>query len=114
MSDVNYWEECIANAAEEVSLGLTDEQLKYLAESVNVSHENYGMAFYSPPQSDRMSAVEHEYKEKYKRLEIQFTKYRDNAETAIKRALNQHSGANVSIGEHGEVTRYGGRTERIL
>jgi hypothetical protein len=34
--------------------------------------------------------------------------------TAVKRALRQHSDANVSIGEYGEVTRHEGRSERIL
>lgn len=38
---------------------------------------------------------------------------RNNAETAIKKALRQHSDAQVTIGEYGEVLMYDERTEII-
>ena len=41
---MNYWEECIGIAADECGLSLTDEQIKYIASSVEGAHENYGMA----------------------------------------------------------------------
>lgn len=113
MSDLNYWEECIAQSAESCDLKLTKEQLETLASDVSISHEHYGMAFYSPPDSDRYSDLEDEYKKKIKDLEREFNKYKDNAETAVKQALRQYSDSQVTIGEHGEVLRHGGRTVRI-
>lgn len=113
MTDVEYWKECISIAADECELSLTDEQLTCLAESVSGGHENYGMAFYSPSASDRYYDIEREWEGKYKALQSEFDKYKNNAETAVKRALNQYEDSSVSIGEYGEVLRHGGRTERI-
>ncbi|AEC22245.1 hypothetical protein PT7_P009 (plasmid) [Pusillimonas sp. T7-7] len=113
MSDIGYWEECISIAAEECDLSLTPEQLEALADGASSGHEHYGMAFYSPPDSDRYDAIEQEWKAKYNALKREFEAYQGNAETAVKQALRQYSDANVSIGEHGEVLRHDGRTERI-
>lgn len=44
-AESDYWEECIAQAAEECGLELTQEQLKYLAGSAECGHDNYSMAF---------------------------------------------------------------------
>lgn len=109
----DYWKECISIAADECSLSLTSEQLDCLASSAEAGHEHYGMAFYSPPWSERLSDIEDAHKARYKRLEAEFEKYRNNAETAVKQALRQHSDAQVTIGEHGEVLRHGGRTVQI-
>lgn len=111
--DFDYWSECISIAAEECDLKLTTEQLAYLAEAASGGHEHYGMAFYSPPPSERLDDIEREHKERYRRLEAEFNKYRDNAETAVKQALRQHHDANVSIGDRGEVLRHDGRTTQI-
>lgn len=113
MNNTDYWKECISQAAEDCGLAMTDDQLTELAESVKSGHENYGMAFYSPPDHERMDDIENEWKAKLKAKDQELERYRSNAETAIKQALRQHSDAQVSIGEYGEVTRYGGRTERI-
>jgi hypothetical protein len=113
MSDLTYWEECISIAAEECGLSMTGEQCQELAESVSVGHENYGMAFYSPPASDRIFDIEREWKRKYDALKAEFEAYRGDAETAVKRALKCHYDANVTIGSHGEVLRHDGSTERI-
>lgn len=113
MTDLDYWKECIEIAAEECDLTLTPEQLEGIAGSVSGGHENYGMAFYSPPASDRIAAIEGEWKQKYEALQAEFDAYRCNAETAVKRALRQFPDATVSIGEYGEVLRHGGRTEQI-
>ena len=59
----DYWQECIAIAAEECDLKLTPEQLDYLAGAAENGHEHYGMAFYSPPPSERMSQIEDGWKE---------------------------------------------------
>ncbi len=109
----DYWQEYISQAADECGLKLTKEQLECLASSAEAGHEYYGMAFYSPPSSDRIADIERGWKEKVAALERAAQTYRDNAEKAIKQALKQRFDANVSIGEYGEVFRHGGRTEQI-
>ena len=113
MTTNDYWKECISIAADECGATLTPEQLNYIVDAVQGSHENYGMAFYSPPASDRLNDIEREYKTKICSLQTEMLQYRTKAETAIKQALNQNCDANVSIGEYGEVYRHGGRTEQI-
>lgn len=113
MEKIGYWKECVSLAAEEVGLKLTAEQLEAIADSVQVGHENCGMAFYDPGWGERMSDIEDEWKKKYAALQAEFDAYRNDAETAVKRALRQYSDANVSIGKHGEVLRHDGRTEQI-
>lgn len=45
MADTNdYWEECLDSSFSEHGIAATPEQLKAIAEDVQVSHENYGMA----------------------------------------------------------------------
>ena len=113
MNKTDYWRECIETAAEECGLLLTREQLECMAADVEGCHENYGMAFYSPPPSDRIAEVEREWKVKYEALQREFETYRNNAHTAVKKALRQRDDAVVSIGEDGEVLRYDGRCDRI-
>lgn len=113
MSKSDYWKDCIAEAAEECDLKLTPEQLNCLAGGAEGGHEHYGMAFYSPPWSDRMGEIEREAADKLKRLQAEYEKYQRNAETAIKQALRVHRDDPVTIGERGEVLRHGGRTVRI-
>lgn len=109
----DYWQECIAIAAEECDLKLTPEQLDCLAGSAEGGHENYDMAFYSPPPSERMSDIEDGWKAKLKALQAEFDAYRNNAETAVKQALRIDRSYQVTIEPHGEVLRHGGRTERV-
>lgn len=109
----NYWSECIAIAAEECGLTLTPEQLECLAGGAEGGHEHYGMAFYSPPASDRIGDIEREWKKKVADLEARLAKYQDDAETAVKQALRLRRDDHVTIGAHGEVLRHGGRTERV-
>lgn len=109
----DYWVECISCAADEIDLPLTKEQIQQLASAVEGGHENYGMAFYSPPASDRISSIEREWKDRLARLQKEFDDYRSNAETAVKRALRQFPDAQVSIGEYGDVFKHGGRTTQI-
>lgn len=113
MEDLDFWKECISIAADECELSMTPEQLECLAGSVSGGHENYGMAFYSPPDSDRYDDIEREAKSKLKALQAEFDAYRNNAESAVKQALRQRHDESVSIGDHGEVFRHGGRTEQI-
>lgn len=113
MTPEDYWRECVEIAAEECDAKLTGEQLAYISNAVCGAHENYGMAFYSPPASDRLNEIERESNTRLARLQAEFDTYRKDAETAVKQALRQHSDANISIGKHGEVVRYGGRFVRI-
>lgn len=113
MDTLDYWKESISIAADECGLILTDAQLQCLAESAEGAHEHYGMAFYSPPASDRIAVIEREWEAKFNAEKSKAEQYRHNAETAIKQALRQPSDASVGIGEYGEVFRYGGRTEQI-
>jgi hypothetical protein len=112
-AQMDYWTECIAIAAEECALTLTDEQLNYLASAAESGHEHYGMAFYSPPDSDRIADIEREWKNKLKAQQEEFERYVTNAELAVKMALRVHQDDPVTIGEHGEVLRHGGRTVQI-
>ena len=113
MSDLDYWEECISYAAEDCGLSITSEQLTCLAARVSSGHEDYGMAFYSPPDSDRYNEIEREWERKYKNLQADFSKYQRNAETAVKQALGQYGSASISIGEYGEVLKHDGRTTKL-
>ena len=54
----DYWQECMAIAAEECELTLTPDQRDCLASAAESGHEHYGMAFYSPPPGERMSEIE--------------------------------------------------------
>lgn len=109
----DYWKECISVAAEECNLNLTPEQLECLTEGVESGHEHYGMAFYSPPSSDRLSEIEREYKTKLKELQKEHDKYVCNAECAIKQALGVHRDTIVTINNYGEVFQHCGRTTQI-
>ena len=114
MTQEDYWDECIANAAEECDASLTKDQNLYIAQAVQGAHENYGMAFYSPPASDRVADIKREEGTKLARLQKEFDAYQEGAEKAIKRALRQFSDANVRIHPDGSVYRYDGRIEQIL
>lgn len=110
---LDYWKESLSDAAQECGLALTSHQLTCLAESVKISHENYDMAFYSPPSTDRENDIEREWQKKFEAKVNELERYRFNAETAMKQALRQRSDVKISIGEHGEVFRYDGRTDQI-
>ena len=113
MNTRDYWEECIGEAAAECGLVITDAQMGVLAKAVEGAHECYGMAFYSPPPSDRLAVIEREAADKLRRLQAEFDAYRGHAEAAVKQALGQYDDAIISIEEDGEVWRHGGRSDRI-
>lgn len=81
---MDYWEECIAIAAEECGLVLTKEQLDALAGAAESGHEHYGMAFYSPPASDRISDIEDEWKRKVKDKEEEHQREMKRADDAAE------------------------------
>lgn len=110
MNAADYWLECVSQSLEDNGILATEEQRQAIATDMQLSHENYGMAFYSPPSSDRVVVIVSEWEAKLRKLQAEFDAYRNNAETAVKRAFKQDPDSNVSIGERGEVLRHGGRT----
>lgn len=108
-----YWTECISAAADDCGLKLTTEQLECLVETVKISHENYGMAFYEPPATDRIAEIERQYEAKLQKQQAEHDKYVRNAETAVKKALRTHSDAKIFIEDHGSVYLVDGRTTQI-
>lgn len=114
MTDRDYWIECVSCACEDSGISLTVEQIENIADSVSGGHENYGMAFYSPPPSDRVADIERGWQKKLDDLQTEFDGYVRGSERAVKRALHMNSDAQVSIDKGGNVFRHGGRTEQIL
>lgn len=112
-NDMDYWRECVATAAEECELTMTAEQLTAIADNVSNWHENYGLAFYSPPNSDFVERIEREWQAKHDALQAEFNRYKDNAEKAVHRAFGLHRDTSVSIGSHGSVEGHNGRSFNI-
>lgn len=115
---MQYWLDALSEAFDDAGIyevweALSRERQSEIASAIQTSYECYGMAFYSPPASDRLSAIDREWKVKYEALQKEFETYRNNAETAVRRALKQFPDTQVSIDEYGDVYRHGGRTERI-
>lgn len=108
-----YYAEGLAESFEEHGIAATTDQISLVAADVANYAESEGQAFYTPPASDRYNQIEREWKAKYEALQREFDAYRGNAETAVKQALRQYSDSQVTIGDHGEVFRHGGRTEQI-
>jgi hypothetical protein len=113
-SKADYYAEGLSESFDEHGIVATVDQIRAVAADVELYVENQGMAFYSPPASDRINDIEREWKAKYEALRKEFAAYQGNAETAVKKALRQNSDANVSIGQYGEVHRHDGRTTQIL
>jgi hypothetical protein len=78
MERSDYWEECVQVAAEECGATLTHEQIEYIAQAAQSCHENYGMAFYSPPAGDRISAIERECRAKVKNAQDEADRIRSD------------------------------------
>lgn len=103
MSDHDYWAESLAIAAEECDepLKFTPGQLAHLAGAMSSAHDHYGMAFYSPPPSDRISDIEREWKRKLKEAQDELEQFRGYAEKAVIRAASLPSDAKVTIDRYG-------------
>ncbi len=57
MSERDYWTECIETAFEENGITATPEQIDAVAGDVEVCHDNYGMAFYTPSGDGRDTEI---------------------------------------------------------
>lgn len=112
-TSLSYWEESFSCALDELGICVTSDQLKSLAEAIEMSHENYGLAFYFPPASDRLNEIKREADTRLERLQVEFDEYRRRAERAVGEALGQSANTPIHIGEYGEVFRTDGRTTQI-
>ena len=99
----DYWEECIAIAADEVSLTLTEEQIQVLAKAAAYGHECYGQSFYTPPARDYYSGVEDDLRKKIKDLQRELDEYRDGAAKAVRRAGKIGYGYDLRVHKDGSV-----------
>lgn len=50
---LDYWKECVSEAAIDCGAQLSREQIDCIARTCKGAHENYGMAFYTPPSEHR-------------------------------------------------------------
>lgn len=99
----DYWKECIAQAAADCDLTLSDDQLDCLATAAESGHEHYSMAFYSPSVGDYESRAEREWKDKYAELERRMRDHEDRTDKAIRRIGRIRADAIISIDQNGYV-----------
>lgn len=52
MIALEYWTACVEEALSGVHCVLLPQEIKAIAEDVMGAHENYGLAFYSPPSGE--------------------------------------------------------------
>ncbi len=48
MNNKEYWQEAVTSALDEISISLTKEQISIMADNIQISHENIGLAFHTP------------------------------------------------------------------
>lgn len=106
MKPLDYWRECVSTAAEDCGLTMTADQLEFIAYAVEGAHENYGMAFYSPPPSDGIAEIRREGQAALDKLQRAFDAYQRGSKIAVRRALRLYPDANISIQDDGEIVRY--------
>lgn len=113
-----YWQESVEIAFDEIGKwdlieSLTDDERKQIGEALAGSYENYGLAHYTPPASDRFAAMEREWQQRVEDERDRTEAARRGAEKAVRRALRLMPSTNISVTDDGEVYRYDGRVERI-
>lgn len=113
MTKIDYWQETIEIAADEIGLELTPEQAKHIAGAVESSHDNIGLAFYSPPSSDIRLREEREWEAEYNKLKDEFESFVKDATEAVRKKFRVHPEEGVSIGKGGAVFSHGGRTNQL-
>ena len=102
----DYWIECVSQSAEDCGAILTKEQIAAIAADVQSGHENYGLAFYSPPASDRVDAIEEKWSKRCDELRKELAEYQAGALKAVRRAYRMHSDANIAIHKNGDVETF--------
>ena len=103
-TDHDYWREVVMNAADGCDLELTREQRESMADAMSAAHDRYGLAFYTPPSSDRMAEIEAEHKREVTRLRAEMDAYRATVQEGLKvRYEINGQGTQVDIDVHGRV-----------
>lgn len=113
-----YWQEAFEIALDEMGLfslveKMTAEQRAGIGEALQVSHENYELAHYSPPASDRIAVVELEWRQRLEDERDRTEAARKGAEIAMRKVLRVHRDVPITVTDAGEVYRHDGRTERL-
>ena len=103
MNSLSYWKECIQDAADECGLNISAEQISSIADSVRIAHENYDMAFYRPPSTDRISVLEEEKRIAVRQKEDELLRYQMLAEKCIKKSMGLRQDEIISIQDDGSV-----------
>lgn len=111
---MDFYADAIRDAAEECGAELTDKQIAHLARAADRASKNVGMAFYTPPASDRLSEVENEWKRKYEALKAEYSTFQSNAEQAVQESFGLRRDDRVSIGSHGRVVLDDGQGGRRI
>jgi hypothetical protein len=110
---MDFYTDAIRDAAEECGAELTDKQIAYLARADRAS-KNVGLAFNTPPASDRLSEVEGEWMRKYEALKAEYSTFQSNAERAVQESFGLRRDDRVSIGSHGRVLLNDGQGGRRI
>lgn len=76
MSEYDYWEQCIMEAAEDCGANLTQQQVETIASWVKGCHENYGLAHYTPSASDHYQQEIDRIKREHRAEEMRIAKER--------------------------------------
>ena len=78
MDAKDYWVECIGVASDDCGAALTKNQVESIAAAAQGAHECYGMAFGSPPGTDRIAAIERECGAKVRAAQEEAERIRDD------------------------------------
>lgn len=101
-----YYSEAIADALHDLDIESTTSQVEYIAEAVVGYMEHESLAFYSPPSSERINAIESEWKKKYEDLQKLMDERIEAHETAIKRAYKIGKDSDISVDKYGFTTKH--------
>ena len=113
-----YYQECFELAMDAAGCWhlveqMTQEQRKAIGESLAGSVENESLAVYRPSGSDRVAAVEREWRQRLDEERDRTEAVRAGAEKAVRTILRIHPNIPISVTDGGEVYRSDGRTTRI-
>lgn len=103
MSDLEYWADLVAEAAEGCNAPLTNEQKAYMADWIARGAASYSQVYYTPPASERTAVLEQERKDNLNKLERKREIYRRNVQYSIREALKLPSDVQVDITEEGKL-----------
>jgi hypothetical protein len=110
---MDYWEEAFCFACEEAGIPLpSKEQRKLAADSLEHSHDMYGMAMGHDCIPNPLNTEVKELQEKIKSMEKEHRKTLQYAENYIAERINCGKGT-VHVHNDGEITHSNGRTTTI-